>query len=161
MAKDLLNPEDTFKMSPEALVIANNYLMTNDIGQTANALNIGRDKVTQYLNKREVKRYIDAIFLEQGYFNRSKIAQAMTDLIEKKLEELEEADMSSTKDIADLLQMAHKMRIEELKLIQAENKDNKVVHQTNVQQNFGNAEFGQNYTNLLTQLSGGEPKEIK
>lgn len=155
MSKDLLNPEDTFNMSPEALTVANNYLMTNDIGTTANQLSMGRDKVTQYLNKREVKRYIDTIFLEQGYFNRGKIAQAMTDIIESKLEELAEAEMSSTKDIADLLQMAHKMRMDEIKAVQVDDKQNGTVikNQTNVQQNFAAQEFGENYTSLLDKLS--------
>jgi len=154
MSKDLLNPEEGTKLSPEALTIVNNYLMTNDIGATSNQLGIPREKVIQYLNKREAKKYIDTVFLEQGYFNRSKIAQAMTDIIEKKLEELEEAEMSSTKDIADLLQMAHKMRMDEMKVIQAEEKiNNPVINQTNVQNNI-KASFGDNYNSLLDKLSG-------
>lgn len=157
MSKDLLNPEETYNMSPEALVVANEYLQTNDVGATAIKLNMPSNKVTQYLNKREVKRYIDTIFLEQGYFNRGKIAQAMTDIIEKKLEELEEAEMSSTKDIADLLQMAHKMRMDEIKAIQTEDKGNTTIkNQTNVQQNFASSEFGENYVGLLDKLNGSK-----
>ena len=154
MSKDLLNPEEGVKLSPEALTIVNNYLTTNDIDATCNLLKLPREKVIQYLNKKEVKRYIDTVFLEQGYFNRSKIAQAMTDIIEKKLEELEEAEMSSTKDIADLLQMAHKMRMDELKAIQADQKADTVIkNQTNVQQNI-NGSFGDNYNSLLDKLVG-------
>ena len=89
MSKDLLNPEDTYNMSPEALAVANNYLETNDVGDTARALSIPREKVTYYLNKREVKKYIDTIFLEQGYLNRGKLADAVTRIIEKKLEEFQ------------------------------------------------------------------------
>jgi len=153
MSKDLLDPSESFNMAPEVLTVANSYLTTNDIGATANALMIPRERVVQTLNKREVKRYIDTIFMEQGYFNRGKIADAMSSIIEKKLEELEEAEMSSTKDIADLLQMAHKMRMDEIKVQQAENKENPTVvkNQTNVQNNFSN-EMGENYNGLLAKL---------
>jgi len=153
MSTDLLSPDEAVKLSPEALTVVNNYLLTNDISTTSLQLGIPREKVIQQLNKREAKKYIDTIFLEQGYYNRSKIAQAMTDLIEKKLEELEEAEMSSTKDIADLLAMAHKMRMDELKVIQADEKAGTVINQTNVQQNFNAAEMGKNYTNLLDKLT--------
>lgn len=158
MSKDLLNPEESYKMSPEALTIANCYLMTNDIQGTANKLGIARELVTTMLNKREVKKYIDTIFLEEGYFNRGKIATAMTNIIEKKLEELEEAEMSSTKDIADLLQMAHKMRMDEMRQMQAEEKATTVIkNQTNTQNNF-NSEMGENYNSLLSQLAAGDKK---
>lgn len=146
--------DDGLKMSPEALTIANTYLETNDVAATANKLRIAREKVTQYLNKREVKKYIDTIFLEQGYMNRNKIAAAMSNIIEKKLEELEEAEMSSTKDIADLLQMAHKMRFDNEKLMQESDKaSGGVNNQTNIQNNFS-AEMGNNYTSLLDKLKG-------
>jgi len=155
MSKDLTLLEEGVKISPEALAVVNNYLETNDISATSNMLGMPRERVINYLNKKEVKRYIDTVFLEQGYFNRSKIAAAMTDIIEKKLEELEEAEMSSTKDIADLLQMAHKMRMDELKAIQADQKSETVIkNQTNVQQNFSNDQFGQNYTSLIDKLNG-------
>jgi hypothetical protein len=155
-----IDKDEGVKLSPEALTIVNNYLLTNDISTTSIQLGIPREKVIQMLNKREAKKYIDTIFLEQGYFNRGKIAQAMTDIIEKKLEELEEAEMSSTKDIADLLQMAHKMRMDELKAIQSEEKEQKpVTNQTNIQNNFSNKEMGSNYTSLLSRLSGDGKKE--
>jgi len=157
MSTDLLNPEEGLKILPETLTVINNYLMTNDIDTTSNQLGMPRELIMSHLNKRESKKYIDTIFLEQGYYNRSKIASAMTNIIEKKLEELEEAEMSSTKDIADLLQMAHKMRMDELKAIQAEEKATTVIKkQTNIQQNFNSGQFGENYTNLLDKLSDGD-----
>ena len=145
--------EDGSKMSPEALTIANTYLETNDIQSTANKLMIPREKVTQFLNKREVKKYIDTIFLEEGYLNRSKIADAMSSIIDKKLEELEEAELGSNKDIADLLQMMHKIRMDELKVMQTTEKENAAVtNQTNIQNNFSN-EMGSNYTSLMDKLN--------
>ena len=153
-----LEPEG-IKLSPEALTIANTYLETNDIAATAQVLQIPREKVTVMLAKREVKKYIDTIFLEQGYLNRSKIADAMSRIIDQKLEELEESEMGSTKDIADLLQMMHKIRMDELKMIQLYEKESGgsgVTNQTNIQNNFSN-EMGSNYTSLLEKL--GSPSK--
>lgn len=153
MSKDLLEADLGVKLSPEALTIVNSYLETNDVGATSNILGIPREKVIQYVNKKEAKRYIDTVFLEQGYLNRGKIADAMSRIIEQKLEELEEAELGSNKDIADLLTIMHKMRIDEIKIIQAAEKEPTVLNQTNVQQNINNT-FGQNYSNLLDKLTG-------
>ena len=58
-------------------------------------------------------------------------------MIQSKLEEAQETGVYSSKDLADLLQMAHKMRMDEIKaqaeLIKAENTS--VKNQTNVQIN--------------------------
>jgi len=152
MSKDLLDADAGIKLAPEVLTVINSYLQTNDIDSTSNILGIPREKIITYLNKKEAKRYIDTIFLEQGYLNRNKIVDAMSTIIDRKLEELEEAELGSNKDIADLLQIMHKMRMDEVKVIQAEQKVNPVLHQTNVQNNI-NTEFGQNYSNLLDKLS--------
>lgn len=153
MSKDLLEADLGVKLSPEALTIVNSYLETNDVSATSNILGIPREKVIQYVNKKEAKRYIDTVFLEQGYLNRGKIADAMSRIIEQKLEELEEAELGSNKDIADLLTLMHKMRMDEIKVIQASEKATPVVNQTNVQQNINNT-FGQNYSSLLDKLTG-------
>jgi len=153
MSKDLLDADLGVKLSPEALTIVTSYLETNDVSATSNILGIPREKVIQYVNKKEARRYIDTVFLEQGYLNRGKIADAMSRIIEQKLEELEEAELGSNKDIADLLQMMHKMRMDEVKVIQADEKVNPVTHQTNVQNNI-QASFGTNYNSLLDKLSG-------
>ena len=75
-------------------------------------------------------------------------------LIEKKLEEADETEIYTTKDMADLLQMAHKMRIEELKA-QTEMEKAKaqtIKTQVNIQDNSG-LPFGQgNYGKLLEKL---------
>ena len=69
----------------------------------------------------------------QGAADRRQMKQ------QKKLQELEEADISSSKDIADLLALSHKMRMDELaamtKLIEAQTKQETVRNQTNIQIN--------------------------
>ncbi len=141
-------------ISPEGLEIANTYLKTTSVEETASSLGVTQDEVSTYLNQREVKKYVDTVFLDVGYRNRFRLAATLDDIIEKKLEELDEADMTSNKDIAELLQMAHKMRVDEMKMqtdaVKAEQSGIKT--QTNVQIN-DNSSFGEgNYGELMKKL---------
>jgi vacuolar-type H+-ATPase subunit H len=141
-------------VSPEALEIANTYLKTTSVAETAKKLSLPEDEVSRYLNQREVKKYVDTVFLDVGYRNRFRLANALDDIIEKKLEELDEADMTSNKDIADLLQMAHKMRMDEMKAQTESTKAEQasIKNQTNVQINDTSA-FGEgNYGELMKKL---------
>jgi predicted transcriptional regulator len=141
-------------ISPEGLEIANTYLRTTSVEATASSLGVTQDEVSKYLNQREVKKYVDTVFLDVGYRNRFKLAATLDDIIEKKLEELDEADMTSNKDIAELLQLAHKMRVDEMKIqtdaVKAEQSG--IKNQTNVQIN-DNSSFGEgNYGELMKKL---------
>jgi len=146
---------DNPRVSPEALVIADTYLHCLDIDATAKELEIPREEVVWYLNKAPVRRYVDTVFLEQGYLNRHKIQDALSTVISKKLEDLEMTELVSNKDIADLLKMAHDMRMKELELaIKREAKapkEHKEGTQINVQQN----NYGANYMDLLNKIVGG------
>lgn len=144
-------------VSPEALQIANTYLKTTSVAETAKQLALPEDEVSRYLNQREVKKYVDTVFLDVGYRNRFRLASTLDDIIEKKLEELDEADMTSNKDIADLLQMAHKMRMDEMKAQTESTKadQSQIKNQTNVQINdnssFGEGNYGELMKKLLTE----------
>lgn len=141
-------------ISPEGLSIANTYLKTTSVKATSKLLKIPEDTVTQYLSQREVKKYVDTVFLDLGYRNRFKLAATLDEIIERKLEELDEAEMTSNKDIADLLQMAHKMRMDEMKATADQVKAEQAVvkNQTNVQIN-DNSSFGEgNYGELMKKL---------
>ena len=142
------------KMSPEGLEIANAYLEKGSIPAVCTKLGVSENEVSEILNKREIKQYIDTVFLDTGYRNRFKISETLDMLIEKKLEESEETEIYTNKDMADLLQMAHKMRIDELKaqtdLEKA--KSQTVKTQVNIQDNSGTP-FGQgNYGQLIKKL---------
>jgi len=150
MTTELLDPDEAYTMPPEMVAVATMFLETNDIDETATALGIEKNKVIALLNNKEVKRFIDTVFLEQGYFNRSKISSVMTEMIDKKLLELEEAEIGSNKDIADLMVIAHKMRMDEIKAMQAENKTSAPGTVNNTQIN--GASFGNNYNDLLGKL---------
>ena len=142
------------KMSPEGLEIANSYLELGSIPAAANALAITEDTVSEALNKREIRQYIDTVYLDTGYRNRFKLSETLDLLIEKKLEEADETEIYTNKDMADLLQLAHKMRMDEMKA-QTELEKAKagtVKNQVNIQDNSG-VPFGQgNYGNLLKKL---------
>ena len=149
-----MSKEIATKMSPEGLEIANSYLEHGDIPSVCRKLGVSESEVSDALNKREIKQYIDTVFLDTGYRNRFKLSETLDMLIEKKLEEAEETQIYTTKDMADLVQMAHKMRIEEIKA-QTEMEKAKaqtVKTQVNIQDNSG-LPFGQgNYGELIKKL---------
>ena len=149
------NPGEFIEISPEALTVANCYLQSQDIRQVAHELDLQPEIVTQYLNRREVKSYIDTVFMDLGFNNRIKMRRAMDALIQQKFQQMEEAGVGSNKDIADLLALSHKMAMEHLdKQIQLEKiKAGEVRHQTNIQINneglTDNSKYGQLIAKLL------------
>ena len=103
-----------------------------------------------------IRDSIDTVYLDMGYRNRNNIAGVLDEMIASKLEEAQESGVYSSKDLADLLTMAHKMRMDEMKaqadLAKAEATGPK--NQTNVQIN-GEVPFGQgNYGKLMEKLLG-------
>lgn len=150
-------PAETIKLSPEALEVANCYLQLNDHRKVASELDLNVDLVTEILKRREVKQYIDAVFMDVGYNNKFLMRRAMDALIKKKFQELEEADSGSQKDISELLALSHKMsmdlldreiQLEKLRSTQAPQK------QVNVQINEGLD--GSKYSELVRRLITGE-----
>ena len=137
-------------ISPEGLEVANIYLQNGSISDTAKALSVSMEKVTTTLQRPEVKRYIDAVYLDSGYRNRVKLANLMDEIIESKLEEARESEMYSSKDLVDILTIAHKMKMEELK-----HQELEIKNQTNIQINatennvFGNGNYGALMKKLL------------
>lgn len=145
-------------ISPEGLELANEYLKCGSIEDAAKSLCISTDQAIDVLNKTEVKRYIDAVYLDMGYRNRNNIAKVMDEIIESKLEEARDSEMFSSKDLVDIMQIAHKMRMDEIK---AENAKPSIHNQTNVQINE-NQPFGQgNYGALMKKLLGSGDTEIE
>ena len=151
MAKELTT------ISPEGLEIANSYLQFGNIRGVCDYLQVPETAVVEQLNKREVKKYIDTVYLDMGYRNKNNIGSLLDNMIASKLEEAQESGVYSSKDLADLLQMAHKMRIDEIKaqtdLAKAEGST--IKNQTNVQINES-VPFGQgNYGKLMDKLLNG------
>jgi len=149
-------PAEVLNISPENLDVANEYLQTQSIQQVSQNLAISPDQVSQVLQRREVRAYIDNVFLDVGFNNRFRMRSAMDALIQRKFQELEEAEIGSNKDIADLLALSHKMSMDILdRQIQLEKlKEANIKSQVNVQVNeFGN---GSKYNTLLEKIMKGD-----
>jgi len=148
------SPAQAVVISPEALEIANSYLTTQNMQKTAYDLCIPIDQVADTLDKREVRSYIDQIFLESGFNSRYRMREVMDIIIQKKLQELDEAEVGSSKDIADLLALSHKMTMEQMdKQIQLEKvrsqNNTSVKTQVNMQINGDGTKYGSLISKLL------------
>ena len=144
------NPLTEYNVAPELFEITTEYAKTLSISKTATALELSEHAIVEVLDRREAKRYIDAIFLEQGYLHRSKLNDVMTSLIDQKIDEMEETGLGSNKDILEILKLQHQMRMDYAK----ETKEEAPGQQVNIQNNFG----GENYAKLMERIvTGDEP----
>jgi hypothetical protein len=144
-------------IAPENLEVANKYLETGDAYSTAASLSIPLEKVTQVLEKKEVRRYVDNIFMDRGYRNRVKLQDVLDEIMESKLEEARESEMFTKKDILDVIQLIHKMKIEERKIVLEENKTNApAVQNTTIIDGtpFGEGNYGKLMQRLMNPTEG-------
>lgn len=154
MSLPTVTPAEVLDISPEALEVANCYLQSQDIDKVCTELDIAKEVVTSLLARKEVKAYIDHVFFNLGFNNRFKMRNAMDAILKKKFQEMQESDMGSTKDIADLLALSHKMTMDEMsRQIELEKlRQTNIKNQVNVQINDGG---GSKYDNLMRQLMTG------
>lgn len=143
-------------ISPEGLDIAEAYLRNDSNAEkAATALNLPVEEVHRYLQKREVKDFVDRIYNEAGFRNRHRFSALVEELIAHKLEELEETGMGSNLDIFEMLEKYHKMmmaqKAQEIKLMETKAKYEQPLIQVNQQTN----NYGDNYNKLLEKLTGG------
>jgi hypothetical protein len=145
------HPAEVLEISPEALEIANCYLVKQSAQEVADELSVSTELVTNILARREVKAYIDQVFFDTGFNNRFRMRDAMDAIIQKKFQELDEADVGSSKDILEILALSHKMTMETLdRQIQLEKlKGSNLRTQTNIQINETG---GSNYHQLIERL---------
>lgn len=128
-------------LSPESLDIANAYLVYGSAKETATQLQIPEFEVIQFLERKDVKDYITGVYLDRGYRNRHKLGEVLDRMIDSKLEEAAESGIYTSKDLLELLQFAHKMRMDELK--------NDTSGPTVNIANFGQGNYGQLMEKLL------------
>jgi hypothetical protein len=148
-------PAEVLKIAPENLEVANCWLQLQDTGKVSQVLNLSIDTISSILNRKEVRSYTNHVFFEVGYNNKTKMRKAMDALITRKFKELDEAEIGSSKDIADLLVMSHKMTMDLLdKEIQIKKLEESIAikNQTNIQIN----DSGNKYAHLLEKLIESE-----
>ena len=148
-------PAETLQIAPEALEVANCYLQVQDARRVADELDMPVTLVTEILARREVKSYVDHVFMDTGFNNRFEMRAAMDALIKKKFQEMHEADVGSTKDITELLALSHKMSMDlldrEIQLAKAQ-QSSAPQKQVNVQIN----DDGSKYSSLISRLISGD-----
>ncbi len=149
-------PAEYIAISPEALQVANAYLQNPDLAKVAEDLDIPKELVSDILDRKEVRAYINNVFFSLGFNNRFQMRDLMDTIIKKKLQEMDESDTGSTKDITEILALSHKMTIELLDKEIALEKirtANSLKNQVNVQinDNAGNSK----YSSLIEQLIKG------
>lgn len=149
-------PAETVHISPESLEIANCYLQLQDARKVADVLDISQELVITTLARREVRGYIDQVFFDTGYNNKFLMRRAMDALIQQKFQELEESGVGSSKDIAELLQLSHKMSMD---LLDREIQLEKLRQGTGPQKQVNvqiNSDDGSKYGQLIHKLISGE-----
>jgi hypothetical protein len=124
---------DIIKIDPEGMEIANAYLVTGSAKDAALKLNLPVETIHNFLEKKDVKTYVNQVYFDQGYRNRFKLAELLDEIIENKIQEARESELYTTKDLVDLIKLQHTMRMDEQKLPSAMPT---VVN--NTQNNFGN-----------------------
>lgn len=144
-------------IQPEGLQIAETYLMCGgDSKRVASELSLPVAEVEAQLKKNEVRSYINRQFNEQGFRNKFRIFGVMDQLLNMKLEEIQETQVGTSMDIVDLIKVMHKMKMDEMKM-EAEmlkaQQASAPTTQTNIQNNI-NMPGGddENYMSLINKL---------
>jgi hypothetical protein len=149
-------PAATIQIAPEALEVANCYLQLQCSRKVANELDLAPTLVTEILARREVKSYIDHVFMDTGFNNKFEMRAAMDALIKQKFQDMHEAGTGSTKDITELLALSHKMSMDlldrEIQLEKLRQGPSGPQKQVNVQIN----DDGSKYGSLISRLISGD-----
>ena len=150
-------PAETIQIAPEALEVANCYLQLQDAKRVAAELDLAPDLVADILRRREVRSYMDEVFMDTGFNNRFQMRAAMDALIKQKFTELHEAGTGSTKDISELLALSHKMSMDLLdREIQLEKLRSGTGPQKQVNVQINEGLDGSKYSHLISKLISGD-----
>jgi len=143
-------------ISPEGAEVANTYLEQGcSIEKTSELLGIPGHKVNSIIASKPVKNYIIQVMTDVGMRSMDKITDSMQELIDKKLKEMDELEMTSSKDVADLLQMLHKMHTEKSKILLSKVPKDTINSSTNTNVAIFNADDNSQYARLMKAIIEG------
>tara|TARA_B100000424_G_C22942376_1_gene501438 strand:- start:2103 stop:2558 length:456 start_codon:yes stop_codon:yes gene_type:complete len=109
---DALNKSlETPKLDPVLLAIANDYLAGEGVDKIAEEYGVSQDRVAAVLDKDEVRKYIDNVYVTQGYLNRVRRMKLVNQVIEQKVQDALESGVWSKRDLLDW--MKHLNELEE------------------------------------------------
>lgn len=145
------------EVSPEAITVMNSYLQNGcSMKETATQLGMPIENVSTFLSQRSVKTLLDQQFAEAGFRNRDRMFGLLDEIINAKIEEMEETGMLPDMDIVTLLEKVHKMKMQELQMsMKLQEVTNNITNNT---QNNITIQGGENYNNLLDKIIKGKKK---
>ncbi len=138
------------KISPEGFDVANAYLEYGTVQEVSKQLMVPEHEVVVCRGRREIKSYLDGVYMDLGYRNRNKLGKVLDEMIDQKIEEAKESGIYTSKDLFELIQFAHKMRMDEIKAEKAANSTTVNVA------NFGTE--GSKYDELMGTLIDARPR---
>lgn len=144
-------------VSPEAMTVMNSYLQNGcSAKETALQLSMPLEEVSSFLQQRPVKQLLDQQFAEAGFRNRDRMFGLLDEIINAKIEEMEETGMLPEMDIVTLIEKVHRMKMQELQMSMKLQETTNMIQNnttTNIQINGG-----ENYNKLLQQIIAGKKK---
>lgn len=145
------------EVQPEALTVMNSYLQNGcSMQETALQLDMPIEKVSQFLSQRPVKHLLDQQFQESGFRNRDRMFGLIDEIINQKIEEMEETGLLPDIDLITILERSHKMKMQELQMsIKLQEVTNNINTTNNTQINI---QGGQQYNSLLERIIQGKKK---
>ena len=131
---------DAPEIDPQHMVIANEMLCGKSIPQISELTGLSNDQVTAIAERSEVRRYVDGVYMSQGYLNRVRRMQVINKVIDEKLAEAADTGVYSKRDL-----------LEWLKLLNDMDRDSRPKAPTTAVQVNNHTN---NYTNLMQDLLG-------
>jgi hypothetical protein len=100
---------DAPEIDPQYMLVANELLSGRSIPQIAELSGLSNDQVTAIAERSEVRRYVDTIYMSQGYLNRVRRMQVINKVIDEKLLEAAETGVYSKRDLLEWLKLLNDM----------------------------------------------------
>ncbi len=109
-ARDIINKTlEAPELDPVILGIANEHIRGQSHQEIADVFGVSQDRVAQVLDRREVKQYVDQVYLSQGYLNRFKRLELINQVIQKKVEDAILGEDLTKKDLLEWLRLLQDM----------------------------------------------------
>lgn len=108
----LLDQLNAPPLDPVILGVANSHLEGQNLQEISEYYNIPVDLISQILDKKEVKSYVDNVFLNQGYMSRLKRIDLINKVVNAKMQEALETDIFTKKDLLDWMKLLNDMEKE-------------------------------------------------
>lgn len=108
-SEQLNNALEAPALDPAILTVANEYLSGESIDCIAKNHALTMDQVTAIIERKDVRSYVDSVYLSQGYLNRVKRLALINRVVDKKIEEAIDSDVYSKKDLLDWMKLLNDM----------------------------------------------------